>query len=85
MLSNIWRDIRYTLRTLRLSPGFAVAAAAPIALGIGINTGVFTILHNLAMRPHPVPGARELVSVHQEFQGIKGRQVHGRAHDVLRA
>jgi macrolide transport system ATP-binding/permease protein len=77
MLLNIWRDIRYTLRTLRLNPGFAVAAAAPIALGIGINTGVFTILYNLAMRPHPVPGARELVSVHQEFQGVKGRQVHG--------
>ena len=77
MLSNIWRDIRYTLRTLRLNPGFALAAAAPIALGIGINTGVFTILYNLAMRPHPVPGARELVSVHQEFQGVKGRQVHG--------
>jgi predicted permease len=77
MLSNLGRDVRYAIRTLRHCPGFAVAAIAPIALGIGINTGVFTILYNVAVRPHPVPGGRDLVNVHQEFQGVQGRRVHG--------
>jgi macrolide transport system ATP-binding/permease protein len=77
MLSNLWSDIRYTLRTLRRSPGFAIAAAVPIALGIGINTGAFSILNNVAFRPLPVPGSTELVSVYQDFQGVKNRRVHG--------
>ena len=63
MLSNIWRDVRYALRTFRRSPGFAVAAMAPIALGIGINTGLFSILNSAALRPLPVPDSTELVSI----------------------
>jgi hypothetical protein len=42
VLSNLIRDTGYVLRALRRSPGFAVAAIAPLALGIGINTGVFS-------------------------------------------
>src|SRR5206468_8814912 len=37
-LSNVWRDVRYAVRTFRRNPGFATAAIAPIALGVGINT-----------------------------------------------
>ena len=77
MLSNVWRDVRYTLRTLRRNPGFAVAALVPIALGIGINTGVFSILNNAAFRSLPVRHPTELVTVYQEFQGVKKRLVHG--------
>ena len=77
MLSNFWSDLRYTLRTFRRNPGFAVAALVPIALGIGINTGVFSILNNVAFRSLPVPDPTELVNVYQEFQGVKKRRVHG--------
>jgi predicted permease len=77
MLSNVGRDVRYALRTFRRSPGFAVAAMAPIALGIGINTGVFSILNSVALRPLPVPDSRELVSIHQRFQGVRERRIHG--------
>jgi small neutral amino acid transporter SnatA (MarC family) len=55
MLSSLSQDVRYVLRTLRRSPGFAAAAIAPIALGIGINTGVFSILNNVMYRPLPAP------------------------------
>jgi predicted permease len=77
MLSNFWSDLRYTLRTFRRNPGFAVAALVPIALGIGINTGVVSILNNVAFRSLPAPNPTELVNVYQEFQGVKKRRVHG--------
>jgi predicted permease len=77
MLSNLWSDIRYAARMFRRNPGFAVAAVAPIALGIGINTGIFSILNGLAFRQLPAPDAAELVSIHQQFQGVAQRNVHG--------
>ena len=77
MLSNVWIDTRYALRTFRRNPGFAATAMVPIALGIGINTGIFAILSNVALRPLPTPDSTALVTVHQDFQGVKGRRVHG--------
>jgi predicted permease len=77
MASNLWQDIRYALRTLRRNPGFAVAAIAPIALGIGINTGIFSLLDAVALQPLPSPRASELVSVYQRFRGVRQRSVHG--------
>ena len=77
MLSSFWNDVRYALRTLRRSPGFAVAAVAPIALGVGINTGLFSILNSMVLRPLPTPESAELISVYQEFRGVKERRVHG--------
>ena len=77
MLSNLWNDIRYALRTFGRSPAFAAAAVMPIALGIGINTGLFSILNSVVLRPLPTPESTELVSVHQEFRGVKQRRVHG--------
>jgi predicted permease len=77
MLSSLSQDVRYVLRTLRRSPGFAAAAIAPIALGIGVNTGVFSILNNVMYRPLPVPEPTELLSIYQDFRGVQKRSVHG--------
>jgi predicted permease len=77
MLSNIWNDVRYAVRTLRRNPGFAAAAIAPIALGIGINTGIFSILDAVALQPVPSPKPTELISVYQQFRGVKERRMHG--------
>lgn len=77
MLSNLRHDIRYALRTLARNPSFAVAAIAPIALGIGINTGVFSILNSVAWRPLPVPDPQALVSIHQDFRGVSRRTIYG--------
>ena len=77
MLSNVWTDVWYAARMFRRNPGFAAAAVAPIALGIGINTGIFSVLNSLALRELPAPDAAELVSVHQQLQGITQRRVHG--------
>jgi predicted permease len=77
MASNVWNDIRYAMRTFRRNPGFAAAAVVPIALGIGINTGIFSVLDGLALRPLPAPNADELVTVYQRFQGVPHRGSHG--------
>jgi predicted permease len=77
MISNVLIDIRYAVRMLARNPGFAFAAIVPIALGIGINTGLFSVLNSVAWRALPVPGADALVSVHQDFRGGPRRRVHG--------
>jgi putative ABC transport system permease protein len=77
MLPHVWGDVRYALRTFRRNPGFTAAAIVPVALGIGINTGIFSILNGLALRPLPAPEANELVSVYQQFQGVPHRGSHG--------
>lgn len=77
MLSNVSGDIRYALRTLARNPGFALAAIVPIALGVGINTGIFAILNSVAWRPLPVESADTLVSLHQESRGGPRRRVYG--------
>lgn len=77
MLSDLWTDIRYCLRTFRRSPGFAAAAIIPIAFGVGINTGIFSIVDSIALQPLPAPRAHELVSIYQQLQGVPDRDSDG--------
>src|SRR5262245_11873530 len=63
MFSNLRGDVRYGMRSLSQNTGFTVAAILTIALGIGINTGIFSILNSLALRPLRVPDGANLVTV----------------------
>src|SRR5690606_3816637 len=65
MLSQLRNDFRYAARRLCSSPGFTAAAVLTIALGVGINTGIFSVLDAVALRDLPAVDAEELVSVHQ--------------------
>src|SRR5687767_10680240 len=60
-LERLFEDVRYSLRTLRLSPGFTIAGITSLALGIGFNTALFSTLYGLMMRPLPLPDAGQVV------------------------
>ena len=66
-LDNIARDLRVALRMLRGAPGFAAAAILTLALGIGANTAIFTMVDALLLRPLPYPAPEELVEIAPGF------------------
>src|SRR5690242_17583880 len=76
-LETFWRDLRYGARALAKNPGFAAVAVLAIALGIGVNTGIFSVLNGVALRMLPIPKAKQIVSVDQTFHGKLSRNVHG--------
>jgi len=62
-METTWQDIRYAARTLAKSPSFTAAVIISLALGIGANTTIFTLLNTLFLNPLPVERPAELVAV----------------------
>jgi predicted permease len=62
-LESVWFDLRYATRQLRRSPGFALTAVLTLALAIGANAVVFSVLNGLILRPLNVPQAQSLYGI----------------------
>src|ERR1700748_2554195 len=62
-MSALLQDIRFALRLLRKNPGFALIAAIIMALGIGANTAIFSIMHKVLLQPLPFRDADRVVQI----------------------
>ena len=72
------RDLPYALRVLRNNPGFAAAAVLTLALGIGVNATIFSLFDAVALRPIPLGGTTQAVSVYQQIHDtVSSREIHG--------
>ncbi len=75
-MHSLWHDLRYALRNLRKSPGFALVAILTLALGIGASTAIFSVLENILIEPFPYPDAQRFMSIQihdTEQNGSGGR------------
>ena len=71
-LESLLIDLKHIGRRLRRSPGFAITVVLTLAIGIGANTAVFSVINSVLLRPLPYPEPQQLVSLHLNAPGAPG-------------
>src|SRR5258707_4632799 len=70
-LDDLRRDLQYAVRTLRRAPGFTAVVVLTLALGIGANTAIFSVVHAVLLRPLPYKDSHQLVRVYENLPGAE--------------
>ena len=76
-VTHVMQDLRFAARLLRKAPAFSITAIVTIALGVGVNAAIFTVLNAAALQALPLPGGDRLVTVSIGFEGGPRRGVSG--------
>jgi predicted permease len=79
-LGELWQDAGHGLRLLRRSPGFAMVAILTLALGIGANTAIYSVLDAIILRPLPYPEPDRIVMVSETLENGSQNSVSGGAY-----
>src|SRR5262249_55869475 len=84
MIGDLWQDLRYSFRTLRKRPGLTLVAALSLALGIGGNAAMFSLINSALIRPLPYAEPDRLVRITEAYPkgGVVAMQEQSRTMEV---